>query len=78
MFKYPECRHCGRPWRPPAGVTADKAFCHRCSKERRAIAKKVLRLRALTPEDFVGPYILQTSRDTRRAVRSHRIRKRTA
>src|SRR5262249_21340026 len=78
MFKCPECRYCGRHWQPPAGVIADKGFCDRCGKERRAVAKKVFGLRTLALEDFVGPYILQVSRDNRRAMGSKRIRKSTA
>jgi hypothetical protein len=58
MFKNPKCRHCGRSWRPRLGVVASRAFCPRCSAERREIAARQLGLRPLRPEDFDGDYLL--------------------
>lgn len=57
MIKLPRCRHCNLVWKPRLSVVADKAYCSRCRKERRQIAKRVFGLHPLTVEDLQGPYL---------------------
>jgi hypothetical protein len=58
MFKNPECRHCGRAWKPRLGIVAPKEFCPRCSAERRKIAGYRFGPRLVGAEDFDGNYLL--------------------
>lgn len=54
----PRCRHCHRFWRPAEGVVASKAYCKKCSKERRVAATSALGLRPFSSVDITGPYLL--------------------
>lgn len=54
----PNCRHCGRFWRPPHGVMATQEYCSRCSKERRKITSEIFEARVLTGNDLVGGYLM--------------------
>jgi len=57
MLQLPRCRHCQRLWKPRSGVVASQAYCHRCQKERREIAREVFSLRPLTADDLRGPFV---------------------
>ena len=61
----PRCRFCGRPWRPPEGVVAAKAYCTVCSDERRALAAAALEIRPPTDADVDGDYLVMRKRATR-------------
>jgi hypothetical protein len=54
----PQCRNCGRYWRPPAGVVADVAYCARCTEDRHAMATASLGLRPIEKSDLAGSYLL--------------------
>lgn len=66
MLALPKCRHCTRKWMPKLGVVATQAFCARCRKERRAIAKNQLELKVISERDLDGKFLLP------RAMRKHR------
>jgi hypothetical protein len=57
MITRPLCRMCSKPWAPPPGMTASQGYCRRCRKQRRTIAKRVLSLGPVTPNDLDGPYL---------------------
>ncbi len=57
-LKLPQCRHCGRDWRPLKGVDVTKAFCRKCAKDRHAQAKKAFDLRPIDPFAEPGPYLI--------------------
>jgi len=54
----PECRSCGRHWRPAEGVVADQAHCKKCANERQAAAASRLGLKRITPADLSGRFLL--------------------
>jgi hypothetical protein len=58
MFSLPQCRYCGRTWKPAKGVSAERAFCAVCGAERRDIAARKMGLRAIAADDRVGKYVL--------------------
>lgn len=53
----PQCRNCGRYWRPAEGVIATSSYCRKCAQGRRKSAAEALGLRPLTAAETIGPYL---------------------
>jgi hypothetical protein len=64
MFALPVCRFCEQVWCPGENVVADRAFCARCRKERRAAAAEKLGTQGVTAEELNGRYIPARHRNT--------------
>lgn len=55
----PQCRFCGRYWKPQVGVNASQAYCARCRKERKTQAASALSFSVLKLEgEALDRYLL--------------------
>lgn len=57
-LSFPNCRHCGRHWRPAADIVADSSYCKMCAQDRQSMAIDRFELKSIKPSDLTGKFLL--------------------